>query len=329
MTESRKIILAAVLLAAGYCMALFFGGFTDIVDSRAPSPTALNRAQGVLAVFQAMLPAGNTSPSEPRALVPEAEYVTPNPSVLAIQAGSYSLEPTWLKAESSANRAPLMASGPELSSVSSDPKAITDPIRTPSHQPPIAHITNVIPANDQANATSASPWDRWPRWTPNTNHVENPSNTQAVAFEHSPGAERTSVQVPFNNGDLIRKSNSQQLASDHPADLASRRTHIVIDGDSLTKLADRYLDDASREREIFQLNREVLITPELLPIGVELQIPDRHSTGSATTIAASQSFGGGKTDPHAGMIPVEWPPQEFEQPPRAKLLRPVPAGRLD
>ena len=52
------------------------------------------------------------------------------------------------------------------------------------------------------------------------------------------------------------------------------RTHVVVDGDSLKKLAERYLDDPARDGEIYRLNRDVLASPELLPIGVELRIPD-------------------------------------------------------
>jgi hypothetical protein len=53
------------------------------------------------------------------------------------------------------------------------------------------------------------------------------------------------------------------------------RTHIIVDGDSLQKLAGRYLDNPSRSVEIFELNRELLSDPDLLPIGAELKIPDR------------------------------------------------------
>ena len=59
------------------------------------------------------------------------------------------------------------------------------------------------------------------------------------------------------------------------------RTHVIVDGDSLAKLAGRYLDDPHRSGEIYELNRGVLTDPELLPIGTELVIrPDavgRHS----------------------------------------------------
>jgi len=58
------------------------------------------------------------------------------------------------------------------------------------------------------------------------------------------------------------------------------RTHFVVDGDSLQKLAGRYLSDPNRSAEIYDLNRELLSNPDLLPIGAELKIPDRNEQTS-------------------------------------------------
>lgn len=49
--------------------------------------------------------------------------------------------------------------------------------------------------------------------------------------------------------------------------------HIVRNGDTLEKLAERYLGDAGRALELFDLNREQLANPHLLPIDAELRIP--------------------------------------------------------
>lgn len=49
--------------------------------------------------------------------------------------------------------------------------------------------------------------------------------------------------------------------------------HVVTNGDTLEKLAQRYLSDPGRALEIFDLNRDQLSNPHLLPIGVELRIP--------------------------------------------------------
>jgi nucleoid-associated protein YgaU len=53
----------------------------------------------------------------------------------------------------------------------------------------------------------------------------------------------------------------------------TERMHIVHEGDSLDSLAKRYLGDEGRALEIFDLNREALENPHVLPLGVELRIP--------------------------------------------------------
>ena len=49
--------------------------------------------------------------------------------------------------------------------------------------------------------------------------------------------------------------------------------HVVSDGDTLEKLAQRYLGDEARALEIFELNRNTLVNPHQLPIEAELRIP--------------------------------------------------------
>lgn len=62
-----------------------------------------------------------------------------------------------------------------------------------------------------------------------------------------------------------------------PAPPPAERIHVVHEGDNLERLARRYLGDDSRALEIFDLNREVLKNPHLLPIGIELRIPASKS----------------------------------------------------
>lgn len=51
------------------------------------------------------------------------------------------------------------------------------------------------------------------------------------------------------------------------------RRHRLTDGDSLENLAERYLCDSARADEIFELNRDVLAAPDLLPLGRIIRIP--------------------------------------------------------
>jgi len=59
-------------------------------------------------------------------------------------------------------------------------------------------------------------------------------------------------------------------------------THKIVDGDTLRALAEKYLDSADRYLEIYQANRDVLSSPEVLPIGVELKLPPHDAAKPPT-----------------------------------------------
>jgi nucleoid-associated protein YgaU len=54
------------------------------------------------------------------------------------------------------------------------------------------------------------------------------------------------------------------------------RRHRVTDGDSLERLAERYLGSPERAAEIFDANRDVLTAADLLPLGRIIRIPPRE-----------------------------------------------------
>lgn len=54
---------------------------------------------------------------------------------------------------------------------------------------------------------------------------------------------------------------------------AADRLHRITDGDTLEALAERYLDSRSRWRSIFDVNRDRLTNPDILPIGEDIKIP--------------------------------------------------------
>ena len=56
--------------------------------------------------------------------------------------------------------------------------------------------------------------------------------------------------------------------------ISHKRTHVIMDGDTLESIASRYLRDPNRSGEIYNSNRDVLPSPGQLPIGVKLVIPD-------------------------------------------------------
>lgn len=119
------------------------------------------------------------------------------------------------------------------------------------------------------------------------------------------------------------------------------RTHVVTDGDTLPLLAERYLGDAGRSAELFDLNRELLDSPELLPIGVVLRLPPATRrppararaaapiapSDSSPSAYATVSSGGGFTIPSVGdgadvgrLVPVGDPEDAAPRVPETTFL---------
>jgi phage tail protein X len=77
---------------------------------------------------------------------------------------------------------------------------------------------------------------------------------------------------------------------------ASGRTHVIRPGDTLSGLASHYLGSSARYREIYDANRKVLKSPDDLPDGVTIVIPDagkpRDSQQTAKTGAGAPNASG-------------------------------------
>jgi nucleoid-associated protein YgaU len=52
------------------------------------------------------------------------------------------------------------------------------------------------------------------------------------------------------------------------------KTYTVVEGDSLSKIAKREYGDASKWRQIYQANKDVIDNPDLIEPGQNLIIPD-------------------------------------------------------
>ena len=81
----------------------------------------------------------------------------------------------------------------------------------------------------------------------------------------------------------VEAANAVDAASGPAPDLpVAPSTHLVADGDTLSKLAAQYLGRADRYLEIFEFNRDVLSDPDLLPIGAAIRIPPRQPRTRST-----------------------------------------------
>jgi len=68
----------------------------------------------------------------------------------------------------------------------------------------------------------------------------------------------------------VADSNFEPTSRTNPR---RRQTHRVRDGDTLSSLARDYLGSSKRFLEIYEANRDILASPDLLPIGAELKLP--------------------------------------------------------
>ncbi len=51
--------------------------------------------------------------------------------------------------------------------------------------------------------------------------------------------------------------------------------YTVKSGDNLSKIAKKYLDNANRYNDIFNLNKDILSNPDLIKVGQRLKIPNK------------------------------------------------------
>jgi nucleoid-associated protein YgaU len=95
-------------------------------------------------------------------------------------------------------------------------------------------------------------------------------------------------------------------ASDESTDVPHIRLHKIRDGDSLASLAKRFLGDSGRFLEIYEANRDVLRSPEQLPIGGQLRIPrggQKLTEGGTARRPGDSSNHGQHPDPNR-LVPV-------------------------
>jgi nucleoid-associated protein YgaU len=329
-TRSRKLCVAALLLAGGYGLASILGGLTELVLPNADSTTASGRAAGLLSTLRGFVPHRGSATTTGE-LVPEAEDAPQLPQGSSTATRQVAEQPTWLTSTSQPNIPPTFASQPAFATAPAlgERGPIANTIGSTDTEPartvPKARITNVLAASAESTLRPVSPWDRWPRWDARDRAAGD--GPVAATFQYSSAARSKAVQATFSRSDVVRKNSPDQDPG--AAAESGGRTHLVVDGDSLAKLAERYLDDAGLDDEIYRLNRDVLASPELLPIGVELRIPDSRLADSAAALPATHSLAAAKPSVPSGMVPVEWSPKASDGVPRAELLRPIPAGRAD
>lgn len=146
------------------------------------------------------------------------------------------------------------------------------------------------------------------RWQPQT--------TSIVA--NKPIMPTPEVQQPQPQQAYVPPVQPQPVRSFAPAQ--PRQRHRLVDGDTLPKLAERYLGRADLDWAIYEANRGVLSDPQLLPLRVEITIPSTAeldslrqgggvapsavNSSSATTMQSLQPLRPLGGQPHLRMTPL-------------------------
>jgi hypothetical protein len=284
----QKIFLASTLVVCGFGVAKFLGQPVvprQVFNSRNTQPLATP-----VVLQTASSAAGGTQAAGRVRLLPDLASVHGDTSAMSVAAAT--LDPPRLgnslvpvlatndrtdisAASRPADFAPIAStpigdiSLPRARLRNEAPRAVGIDPQSPAaiHRTPSEDVTGTDPYK-VADAKTAPPAWSAPQLL-NVGHWD--------AGQSTPNALPASYTAPEYNGSGRPIAPPPWPA---PEEAAEARTHIVADGDSLERLASRYLSDPQRSREIYELNRDVLTAPDLLPIGAELKIPERFASAS-------------------------------------------------
>jgi nucleoid-associated protein YgaU len=311
-SPARKLFIAAALVVTGLGVAHFLG-----------KPNSLTHALGEYA---------SAIPDHPR-VVRNTGETTPGPFV----PGNVRLLPQPIDGESTnTTTAPPQ---PALVSVASPtfphatPSLLNNPLDQAIASPNVASTQPRAKLRDEApRPIGGEP--RPPavvrRMPPIGTTSENPaanstadsSGAMQAGFSNDQQA-TPAIQTSFDSSSSLSDGSATVSPPPWPAldDDTGPRKHVIVDGDSLAKLAERYLQDARRGHEIFELNRELLASPDLLPIGAELLLPDRSSN---LAFDRRDESGVPARNASSGLTPVRPIPLSTGVSPRAQLAAPCP-----
>jgi nucleoid-associated protein YgaU len=97
-----------------------------------------------------------------------------------------------------------------------------------------------------------------------------------------------------SRGDTLAFSRDKPAAEKHGAPEQAQGEHLlrhrIVEGDTLRQLAAQYLGDRERYLELYEANQDVLFHPRLLPIGIDIVIPDQPDRFAADGINQSEDL---------------------------------------
>jgi nucleoid-associated protein YgaU len=179
----------------------------------------------------------------------------------------------------------------------------------------------------QSHFPAASGWHFGPSTTPTSDQTaatprsDNSNGPQTTAFdghiEAAPGTKLEPVDQPVATASNTNSSTGPLIDVNVPD-----QTYTIIDGDTLQGLSQHYLGRADRYMELFQYNRDVLRSPDELPIGAELRIPAQVALPQISGAAALPSV---PSTPLTSLVPLPQTPATAPPAVAGKTTLPVSA----
>jgi len=121
-------------------------------------------------------------------------------------------------------------------------------------------------------------------WRADRGDTEDDSSPE-FASAYGPGLEPLEKSSQPHTHPVASKPHSNHYGWEDARDQSSQadqlRHHRIVEGDTLKRLAQRYLGARDRYLDLYKANQDVLFDPRLLPIGVDIVIPDRSDTNLA------------------------------------------------
>ncbi len=143
-----------------------------------------------------------------------------------------------------------------------------------------------------------------------TNAVANADSARiACDSSASVGLSRVASPIAVPAGSLVDLNVPEQ-------------THKIVDGDTLQNLSQRYLGRPDRYLELYEYNRDLLKSPDVLPIGAELRIPSQVAMPPGDQASISPVV---PSTPLAPLVPL---PRSQTATPTAKPAIPVASQRI-
>ena len=138
------------------------------------------------------------------------------------------------------------------------------------HQEPSVPFTTEPQLQLAGETSRAAPGGSPARGISDLNRIQPPQPPAPVAASPHPDPVQP---VPSIEDRYPPGAGNPRLSQPALPEAGGDSYHRIQDGDTLRMLAERYLGDAGQEKAIYDLNRSILDSPDLLPLGQWLRIP--------------------------------------------------------